>query len=123
MQRFRELEDAGAFAVECELIPARVMAEINRRTGLATISLGSGPHADVLFLFQNDICGESERRPRHARAYADLASLHQQIATERVRALTAFRADVASGAFPSENEIALIEDEELQSFVAAIDES
>ncbi|WP_292625150.1 3-methyl-2-oxobutanoate hydroxymethyltransferase, partial [Mesorhizobium sp.] len=29
--RFRRLEDAGAFAVECEIIPAQVMAEINRR--------------------------------------------------------------------------------------------
>ena len=30
--RFRRLEDAGAFAVECEVIAAAVMAEINRRT-------------------------------------------------------------------------------------------
>ena len=74
--QFRQLEEAGAFAVECELIPAKVMAEINLRTGLATISLGSGPGADVMFLFTSDICGESDRKPRHARAYADLASLH-----------------------------------------------
>ena len=40
--RFRRLEDAGAFAAECELIPAAVMSEINRRTSLVTISLGSG---------------------------------------------------------------------------------
>ena len=33
---FRRLEDAGAFAVEAELIPKRVMSEINKRTGLAT---------------------------------------------------------------------------------------
>ncbi|MGO4841142.1 3-methyl-2-oxobutanoate hydroxymethyltransferase, partial [Rhizobiaceae sp. 2RAB30] len=32
--RFRRLEDAGAFAVECEVIAAPVMAAINRRTGL-----------------------------------------------------------------------------------------
>lgn len=75
--RFRRLEDAGAFAVECEVIPAAVMAEINRRTGLVTVSLGSGPDADVIFLFTSDICGEATRLPRHARAWGDLASLHQ----------------------------------------------
>ncbi len=120
-RRFEELQEAGAFAVECELIPAEVMREIHARTGLATISLGSGPHADVLFLFTSDICGESERIPRHARAYADLAALHRQIDAERVRALTAFRADVASGGFPSAAELSTIDAAELAGFVALLD--
>ena len=120
-RRFQELEDAGAFAVECELIPAAVMREIHRRTGLATISLGSGPDADVLFLFTSDLCGESERLPRHARAYADLAALHRQIDAERIRALTEFRADVASGGFPSDTEVARIDSAELEGFLAGLD--
>lgn len=119
--RFQRLEEAGAFAVECELIPAEVMREIRLRTGLATISLGSGPDADVMFLFTNDICGESERLPRHARAYADLATLHRQVAAERVSALTAFRADVEAGHFPSDAEIAKVDAAELADFVAALD--
>jgi 3-methyl-2-oxobutanoate hydroxymethyltransferase len=119
--RFQRLEEAGAFAVECELIPAEVMREISARTGLATISLGSGPHADVLFLFTSDICGESERLPRHARAYADLAALHRQVEAERVRALTAFRADVAAGGFPSDAEVSKVDGAELAGFVAALD--
>ena len=72
--QFQRLENAGAFAVECELIPANVMAVINDRTGMATISLGSGAGADVLFLFSSDICGEG-RVPRHARQYGDIATL------------------------------------------------
>ena len=120
-RQFRQLEEAGAFAVECELIPAGVMAEINRRTGLATISLGSGSDADVMFLFTSDICGESDRKPRHARAYADLASLHAQIAAERVRALSAFRADVTSGSFPHDSEVGRIDSGELERFVESLD--
>jgi len=119
-QQFQRLEEAGAFAVECELIPAQVMAEINQRTGMATISLGSGPDANVMFLFSSDICGDSPRKPRHARAYGDLASLHKQIAAERVRALTAFRADVASRAFPNESEVSPIEPDELARFVQSL---
>ena len=119
--KFQALEDAGAFAVECELIPAEVMREIHRRTGLATISLGSGPYADVQFLFTSDLCGESERTPRHARAYADLASLHRQIEAERVRALTEFRGDVATGRFPSDAEVSTVDAAELALFVSRLE--
>jgi 3-methyl-2-oxobutanoate hydroxymethyltransferase len=118
--RFRRLEDAGAFAVECEVIPAAVMAEINRRTGLVTVSLGSGPDADVIFLFTSDICGEVKRLPRHARAWGDLASLHQQVRDERVRALSGFRAEVTSGGYPGEGEVAQITQDELGRFRAAL---
>jgi 3-methyl-2-oxobutanoate hydroxymethyltransferase len=54
------------------------MAEINRRTGLVAVSLGSGQDADVMFLFTSDIYGEARRLPRHARAWGDLASLHRR---------------------------------------------
>lgn len=118
---FQELEDAGAFAVECELIPANVMAAINERIGMATISLGSGPHADVVFLFQSDICGEG-RVPRHARRYADLASMYAQIDQERRRALGEFRADVASGGFPGEDEVVAAPDAEMTAFLELIDD-
>ena len=120
-KKFEQLEEAGAFAVECELIPAKVMTEINARTGLATISLGSGPAADVLFVFSSDICGESERRPRHARAYGDLASLYAQVEAERVRALSAFRADVASGNYPNDAEMGRIDATELERFITSVD--
>ncbi|MEN9646147.1 MAG: hypothetical protein RL238_2816 [Actinomycetota bacterium] len=119
-RQFQELEDAGAFAVECELIPAPVLAEITPRTSLATISLGSGRDADVMFLFQNDIVGESPRVPRHARSYGDVASLQQRIRDERVRALAAFKADVASGGFPAAGEVGGIDPAELAGFVAAL---
>lgn len=120
-RQFQQLEDAGAFAVECELIPAEVLAQITPRTGMATISLGSGPHADVMFLFQSDVVGESPRVPRHARAYGDVAALKRQIMDERVRALTAFRDDVRTGAFPSESEVGRIAPDELAAFVQSLD--
>ncbi len=121
--RFRQLEDAGAFAVECELIPANIMAEINQRTGMATISLGSGPHADVLFLFTSDICGDGKHIPRHARVYADFNGLRAQLDAERVRALSSFRSDVKNGSFPNDDEVVLADGEELARFVAELTET
>lgn len=122
LDQFTALEDAGAFAVECELIPAAVMSEINARTGLATISLGSGPDADVMFLFTSDIAGESARLPRHARAYGDLASLQKQIVDERISALTAFRADINTRAYPDTSEVAGIHSDELAVFLSGLDD-
>jgi 3-methyl-2-oxobutanoate hydroxymethyltransferase len=119
--RFRRLEDAGAFAVECEVIAAPVMAAINRRTGLVTISLGSGPDAEIMFLFTSDICGESARLPRHARAWGDLARLHQAVRDERVRALSGFRSAVVSRDFPKASETAGIVPDELEAFLEALD--
>lgn len=119
--KFRQLEDAGAFAVECELIPAEVMSVINEQTGLTTISLGSGADADVMFLFMSDICGESERKPRHARAYGDLATLYAKIDETRVEALQLFRQDVRAGGFPAASETIAVDQDELATFIAALE--
>jgi 3-methyl-2-oxobutanoate hydroxymethyltransferase len=118
--RFQRLEDAGAFAAECELIAAPVMAEIHRRTSLVTISLGSGPDADVVFLFTSDICGESSRAPRHARSWGNLAAKHQAVRDERVQALTRFRAEVNAKSFPASAECADAPLAEVEAFRARL---
>lgn len=122
-ERFRRLEEAGAVLVEAEVIPGPVMAEISARSGLITVSLGSGAGADVMYLFMEDICGEKENRPRHARAYADLAGLHRQIREDRVRALKAFQADAMGGAFPSDRETPRIDPRELEGFKRRLDDA
>lgn len=115
--QFRRLEDAGAFGVECELIPAEAMKEINARTGLVTVSLGSGPDADIIFLFSSDVCGDAPRLPRHAKAYGDIASLREKIVAERVRALTAYRQDVESKTFPDKSNDAVMSQGELAELI------
>lgn len=119
-QRFRRLEDAGAVLVEAEVIPGPVMAEISRRSGLITVSLGSGRGADVMYLFMEDICGEKDTAPRHARAYGNLAALYRQIEQERIKALTAFREDSMAGAFPGDAETPKVDPAELEKFVGRL---
>ncbi len=117
----RLIEDAGAFCVECELLAAPMMREITKRASTATMSLGSGPDANILGLFTTDICGEGEHIPRHARVYADLNALYAQIAEEKERALTAFRADVLSGSFPSADECVVADGSEVARFIEMLD--
>ena len=114
---FRRMEDAGAFSVEAEVIPARLMTEISRRTRLITMSLGSGPGGDVIYLFQNDICGEQSLSPRHARSFGNLFELKETMKRERVKALKSFKKAVLSDHFPDKDEIALISDDNLAVFL------
>ncbi|MEL6169990.1 MAG: 3-methyl-2-oxobutanoate hydroxymethyltransferase [Pseudomonadota bacterium] len=120
-QSFRSMEDAGAFSVEAEVICDRVMAEITRRTTLLTSSLGSGSGADILYLFQNDICGEAPVRPRHARAFGDIHALTEAIRTERRAALGRFREAALSGDFPAIGETATLPDDEFARFLDKLD--
>ena len=120
-QKFRRLEDAGAFSVEAELIPGRVLDEISKRTGLVTVSLGSGHGGDVIYLFMEDICGEQIKRPKHARSFGNILKLKELIKEERLSALKNFHYSSTVGDYPSDKEIAKIEDNEYESFLSQLD--
>ena len=109
---FRRLEDAGAYAAEVECVAAEALAAIAPRTKLVTHSIGAGSAGDVIFMFLVDICGESERPPGHARAFADLPSIRQRLADERRRALGEYRSAVMNGSYPdAETSVSMLPNE------------
>ena len=116
-QKFKRLEDAGAALVEVEVVPGQIMEKISKRTSLITVSLGSGTGGDVMYLFMEDLCGETPEPPRHARAFCDLATLHQKIKEERVAGLKAFREASLGGQFPANDETISIDAAELEGFL------
>ncbi len=87
------VQEAGAFAVVLELIPAELAREISQTVAIPTIGIGSGGGCDGQIQVINDILGLGAWQPRHARKYADLNA-------EVLRALQAYAAEVASGQFP-----------------------
>jgi len=107
--------------VEAEVICDRVMAEISKRTTLITSSLGSGAWADIIYQFQNDICGEQPESPRHARAFGNLHRLKEQIRAERRTALSAFHKAANSGDYPATAETAAIADEEFDRLLTILE--
>ena len=60
-----------------------------------TIGIGAGPECDAQVLVWQDMAGLSARSPKFAKRYADVAATLRSAASE-------FAADVASGAFPTE---------------------
>jgi 3-methyl-2-oxobutanoate hydroxymethyltransferase len=91
----KALEAAGAFAVVLEGIPSPLGARITEALHIPTIGIGAGPDCDAQVLVWQDMAGLSPRSPKFAKRYADIAAALRTAAGE-------FAADVASGAFPTE---------------------
>ena len=121
-QDLKDLENAGAWAVECEVIPSKIMRELSKRTSLITMSIGSGNGGDVQLLFAEDILGDSEGPfPRHSKQYCDLNKERSKIHKMRVKAFSEFIKDVNLGTFPSPQYEVSVTDELVQSFCNAIE--
>jgi 3-methyl-2-oxobutanoate hydroxymethyltransferase len=68
----RALEEAGAFAILLEMVPARVCKLITERAGVPIISLGSGQDANGQLLIFHDMFGLYPKfTPRMARVYGN----------------------------------------------------
>ena len=123
-QNLKDLENAGAWAVECEVIPSRLMRELSSRTSLVTISIGSGNGGDVQFLFAEDILGASEGPfPRHSKQYCNLFKEVQRIQKIRVNAFKDFIDDVNSDNFPSNNFEVEVTEEFVERFCNYLDKT
>ncbi len=123
-QNLKDLENAGAWAFECEVIPSRLMRELSSRTSLVTISIGSGNGGDVQFLFAEDILGASEGPfPRHSKQYCNLFKESQRIQKMRVNAFKDFIDDVNSDNFPSNNFEVEVTEEFVERFCNYLDKT
>ena len=123
-QNLKDLENAGAWAVECEVIPSRLMRELSSRTSLVTISIGSGNGGDVQFLFAEDILGASEGPfPRHSKQYCNLFKEYQRIQKIRVNAFKDFIDDVNNDIFPSNNFEVEVTEEFVERFCNYLDKT
>lgn len=91
----RAVQDAGAFSVVLEMVPAVLAAEITRELEIPTIGIGAGAECDGQILVWTDAMGLGTGRvPRFVRKYADLRST-------LLDAASTYRDEVKSGAFPS----------------------
>ena len=89
------VEQAGAFAMVLEGIPAELASEITNRVTIPTIGIGAGPECDGQVLVMHDVLGLSESFiPRFAKPYANLWQDASAAATSYIR-------EVRERAFPS----------------------
>jgi len=90
------VEQAGAFALVLEGIPAVLAAEITEKLSIPTIGIGAGPKCDGQVLVMHDVFGLSSRELTFTKKFADL----RRICTE---ACGKYVDEVRTGAWPDES--------------------
>ena len=94
----QQLQDAGCFSLVLEGIPADLAARVTETLAIPTIGIGAGPHCSGQVLVFHDVLGLTpEAGPKFVRRYA-------QGFQDLRHALSAWAADVRSGAFPDARE-------------------
>lgn len=93
----RRLEEAGAFSIVLELIPAAVAARVTEAVSIPTIGIGAGAACDGQVLVLPDLLGLNDRfTPKFLKRYASLAD-------EVRNALVRFGDDVREGRYPDDD--------------------
>jgi len=91
----KAMEQAGAFAILLECVPADIATQVTTEVNVPTIGIGAGPGCDGQILVFHDLLGLVPGRvPRHAKVFADVKAVI-------VDAVTRYRDEVRSGAFPT----------------------
>lgn len=94
----RRVEDAGAFSIVLELMPAELAARITEAVSIPTIGIGAGAGCDGQVLVIHDMLGLNDSfAPKFLRRYAGLAGTVRE-------AVGRFAADVREGSYPSREE-------------------
>jgi len=92
----RALEEAGAFGIVLETVPAPLAALITQRVSIPTIGIGAGVGCDGQVQVINDILGSfTDFVPKHAKQYARLSDIIQS-------ALAEYYDEVRAGRFPTD---------------------
>lgn len=121
-RQIKALEEAGAYAVEVEVIPEALLAEISTRTSVITSSIGAGSGGDIQFLFAEDILGNNPPPyPRHSKQYRSLYKMKEEMQRERVAGFREFVEDVRSKAFPAKEHIIKAPENLMEDFIAEVD--
>ena len=89
------LQEAGAFAVVMEMVPAEVAKRVTHELRIPTVGIGAGPDCDAQVLVWQDMAGlRRGKTPRFVKRYADLAGVLSEAAR-------AFADDVRGREFPA----------------------
>jgi 3-methyl-2-oxobutanoate hydroxymethyltransferase len=91
-------QQAGAFAIVLECIPAEIATELSKTLAIPTIGIGAGPGCDGQVLVIHDLLGMTPGNvPKFVRQYADLGSIIDGAVKKYVE-------DVRGGTFPGKDE-------------------
>lgn len=121
MQYFRQLEDAGAYAVEADCVAEAALAEIGKHSNLVTVTIGGGSSGNIILSYMSDLSGDTPNPTRHARAFGEVGRIRAELRAERARALQAYRAAVMDCSFPDADTTVFMLRDELEKLREGLD--
>lgn len=105
----RAVEQAGAFAVVLECVPAKLAKKISESISIPTIGIGAGAGCDgQVLVYQDMLAMYPDFKPKFVKQYTQLGSVMKD-------AFKQYIAEVKSGVFPSEEHTFKIDDEIIES--------
>jgi 3-methyl-2-oxobutanoate hydroxymethyltransferase len=108
------LQEAGCFSIVFEAIPAAVTDVVMERLEIPVIGIGAGGGTDGQVLVFHDLLGIYDgHAPRFAKRYGEVKA-------QMVAGVAQYADEVRSGAFPGPEHVYSIDEEELESFRAAL---
>lgn len=90
------VQEAGAFAVVMEMVPAELATQITGKLTIPTVGIGAGPNCDAQVLVWQDMAGLTAGRT------AKFVKRFGAVGDELRRAATQYAQEVAIGSFPAE---------------------
>lgn len=108
LEEARAVEEAGAFAVVLECVPAKLAEFISKEISIPTIGIGAGAGCDGQVLVYQDMLGMySDFVPKFAKQYAKVGEVMR-------KAFADYNKEVKDGVFPEEKHTFKIDEEVIE---------
>ena len=108
LEEAKAVEEAGAFAVVLECVPAKLARLISEKISIPTIGIGAGAGCDgQVLVYQDMLALFSDFKPKFVKHFADVGSAMKQ-------GFAGFIREVKDGAFPAEEHTFKISDEVIE---------
>ena len=108
LEEAKAVEEAGAFAVVLECVPAKLAALISEKISIPTIGIGAGAGCDgQVLVYQDMLALFSDFKPKFVKHFPDVGSLMKE-------GFKAYIKEVKEGTFPAEEHTFKIDDEVIE---------
>lgn len=105
LEEAKAVEEAGAFAVVLECVPAKLAELITKTVNIPTIGIGAGASCDgQVLVYQDMLALFSDFKPKFVKHFADVGSVMRE-------GFKAYIEEVKAGTFPAEEHTFKIEDQ------------
>ncbi len=104
IEEAKEIEEAGAFAIVLECIPAKLAKIVTEKVSIPTIGIGAGPNCDGQILVYADMFSLfSDMKPKFVKNYGELGASMKE-------GLKSYIEEVRTGVFPQKEHCFKIEE-------------